>query len=115
MWDEDEPTDRKSLSMKQETRLSQEIGFDLTPGSGNQPWPGMKGDGSHPQFQFELKRTKTGCIVVGEGDIAKICLEAARLGKDPAVVMTIEGMADHLPSDWVAIPAEAFRWLLSRI
>ena len=74
----------------------------------------MKGDGSHPHFQFELKRTKNDSISVGVSDVAKICLEASKLGKDPAIAMTMDAMPEHIPADWVAVPAEAFRWLLYR-
>jgi len=83
-----------------------------TPGSGNQGWPGAKGDGSHPRFMFECKETKHASIRVAARDIAKLVREAAVVGKEPALVMSAYGLPDGLPKDWVAVPAEVFRSML---
>lgn len=115
MWDAPPaPTDRKSLSQKQETRLSQELDVDLTRGSGNQPWPRMKGDAQEKRFVHEMKRIKGENIVVGPGVVGKVCREARMLGKDPVLVLTVDGMPEPLPKDWVVIPASLFRELFPK-
>lgn len=113
MWDLEVSTKKKS--MENEARLSEEVGFDLTPGSGNQHWPGGKGDGSHPMFMFELKETKHQRISISTKDLAKLCREAGTVGKDPAVILSAYGMPDPIPKDWVAVPAGTFRYLLSKV
>jgi hypothetical protein len=114
MWEEAESS-VKATSLKNEERLSEEIGFALTPGSGNRDWPGMKGDGAHPRFMFELKETKYARISVGGKDIGKLCREAAAVGKDPALVLSAYALPDPLPKDWVAVPASVFRYLLAKV
>ena len=113
MWGE--AISPKTKSMRNEARLAKAIGFDVTPGSGNQPWPGGKGDGKHPLFMFELKETQRASLSVSERAIAKLCREAANVGKDPVLVMSAYGLSDPLPKDWVAVPAEVFRYLLQRL
>ncbi len=114
MWNLPEKT-TKQKSLENENRLGKEIGFDLQKGSGNQPWPGMKGDGKHPHFLFECKETKHKSIRIASRDVMKIYREARALGKDPALVMSAYSLPDPLPKDWVAVPANTFRWLLEQI
>lgn len=73
----------------------------------------MKGDGQHPLFEFELKRDKRDRIEVGDAVLGKLCLEARRLGKDPALVVTMDGLSAPTPQDWVCVPVETFKYLLS--
>lgn len=113
MWDAPEKSVKRK-SLENESRLAQEIGFELTPASGNQPWPGGKGDGSHPLFMFELKETKHARITIAERDLAKLCREAATVGKDPAIVLSAYGLPDPIPKDWVVVSADSFRSLLER-
>lgn len=114
MWDEDDRT-VKERSLDNEERLAGEIGFTCTPGSGNQPWPGSKGDGLHPVFMFECKETQRKSIRVAAADVGKLVREAAVIGKEPALVMSAYGLEAPIPQDWVAVPAEVFRWLLSQL
>lgn len=110
---EDEPIKGvKEKSLATERRLAQEIGFDLTPGSGNQFWPGGKGDGRHPVFMFEAKETKHASVTMGPDVIGKLCREASAVGKDPALILTMYGLPEPLPKDWVCVPSEVFRSLL---
>jgi len=111
MWNK-ETLSPKKKSLKNEKRLSEEVGFRLTPGSGNRDWPGMKGDGSHPEFMFELKETQKPSIRVSESVVAKLYREAGAVGKDPVLVLSAYGLTDPLPKDWVVIPVETFRKLL---
>lgn len=101
--------------MQNEQRLAEEIGFTVTPGSGNQPWPGGKGDGSHPVFMFELKETVKDRIGVNSKVLGKLCREAGAVGKDPALCLSAYGLPEPIPQDWVAVPAAVFRYLLSKL
>ena len=111
MWEESAPS-VKASSLANEARLSKEVGFRLTPGSGNGIWPTKKGDGSHPLFMFELKETQKSSISIGDRVLAKLCREAAAVGKDPAVILSAYGIPDPIPKDWVAVPAEVFKAML---
>jgi hypothetical protein len=106
------PKSTKKISQENEERLADDIGFELTPGSGNQPWPLGKGDGWLSQFMFECKETKAARIGVGARDIGKLCREAANIGRHPVLVMSAYGLPDPLPKDWVAVPSGLFREML---
>lgn len=114
MWDDDDRSVKKK-SIDNEARLSKVVGFKLTPGSGNQHWPGGKGDGSHPLFMFELKETKHSSLSIKAPDIAKVNKEACTVGKVPAIILSAYGIPDPHPKDWVAVPAETFAWMLSQL
>lgn len=104
-------TDRKSMADRQEQRLSKELKFKQTKGSGNQPWPSQKGDGQDHEFVFEAKRDKGSGITVGPGVIGKLVREARTLDKHPVLLLTIDAMPAPLPKDWVVIEASLFRSL----
>lgn len=106
MW-EHEPS-VKETSLKNEKRIAKEIGFNLTRGSGNTPWPNAKGDGSHPQIMFECKETQKATLSISQKVLAKLCREAGTVGKEPALVMSAYGLPDPIPKDWVAVPMSFF-------
>jgi Holliday junction resolvase len=111
MWDDPEEN-QKQKSLKNERRLSKKLDFKLTPGSGNRVWPGDKGDGQTKRFMFECKETKFPRISVGENDLLKLVSEANTAGKEPVLVLSIYGMSEFIPKDWVAMPADVFKWLV---
>lgn len=99
----------RTKSIRSEKRLSLEIGFELTPGSGSTPRPSRKGDGSTDQFMIECKETIGTRISIGPNVIGKLCSEAAAVGKDPVLILSIYGMPEPLPKEWVVFPANLFR------
>lgn len=115
MWDEEKETGRGVLSRRQEERLAGEVGFSRTRGSGNQLWVGSKGDGQTSRFVFELKRSKENVVSVGFSVVAKVVGEAYALGKEPALVLTADGMPEPIPRDWVVLPAGAFRQMMEEL
>lgn len=114
MWNEEVKSTKKK-SLENEQRLSKEIGFVCTPGSGNGPWASKKGDGTHPIFMFECKETKHASIRIAGKDIRKLVQEAALVGKFPALVVSAYRLSEPLPKDWVAVPGEAFKWILEQL
>lgn len=74
----------------------------------------MKGDAQAPEFVFEMKRIKGENIVVGPGVVGKVVREARVLGKEPVLVLTIDGMPEPLPKDWVLVTAALFRSLFPK-
>ncbi len=112
MWGQEPKIDRKTLSDKQEARLAEEMGFKQTKGSGNQRWPSMKGDGDWPGYKVELKRSKKDSICVDAQVIRKITREATKVGKEPMLLVTADGMPEPLDKDWAIIPARVLRGLL---
>lgn len=111
-WGRSEPTDRKNLSIRHERRLAEESGLTPTAGSGNQPWASKKGDFSHPDFVFEAKRTKFAAIDIDSVVLVKLLREAYAVGKDPALILTMEGAPENIPQDWAAVPLSVFMSLL---
>lgn len=98
----------KKTSLDNEKRLSKELDFKCTPGSGNQKWAHSKGDGSSDDYLYECKETKKRNILIKGDDVEKIVKEAAMVGKIPVIVFSIYGLEDNIPKDWVAIPKEYF-------
>jgi len=64
---------------------------------------------------YECKETKKKTLSINRRTIAKLCGEAARAGKDPAFIMSVYGLDEPLPKEWVAIPLEAFKVILSQL
>lgn len=115
MWSSPpEATDRKTLSTKQEERLAVELDTNLTPGSGNQPFPSQKGDAQEDEFVMEMKRVKGASITVDAHIIGKVYREAMMLGKHPVLLLTCDGMPDPIPKDWAIVPASLFRSLFPK-
>lgn len=111
MWDKKESS-VKSISLGNEKRLSEEVGFELTPGSGNQPWASKKGDGTHPLFLFECKETQKRNISIGTQAIAKINREAKTVGKEPVLILSAYGLPEPLPQEWACVPVSVFEPML---
>lgn len=114
MWSAS-PDSVKKISMKNEARLGKELGFRPTPGSGNTPWASKKGDGEHEIFMFEIKETKTSSLSINKQAVEKLCREAAVAGKKPAIILSVHGIAEHLPSEWVCFPLEVAQEMLERL
>lgn len=102
----------KRTSLNNEKRLSKEIGFKCTPGSGNQKWVSSKGDGNSEEFKYECKETKKRNLTIKGDDIEKIVKEAAMDDKYPAMVLSIYGLKDNIPKDWVVVPAEVWKGMI---
>ena len=111
MWEEREPDPVKTKSLKNEKRLSQKLGFKLTPGSGNQDWPSKKGDGVTKEFVFECKETERDRFSLTPDVLGKIYREASTTGKNPVLVISMYGMPDPIPKEWAMVPIEVFNEL----
>ncbi len=64
---------------------------------------------------YECKETKFPRISVGENDLLKLVSEAKTVGKIPVLVLSIYGMSEIIPSDWVVVPADVFKCLLDDV
>jgi hypothetical protein len=105
----------KEHSQRTEKRVAKLLGWRTTPGSGNQALPSKKGDISHPRFLAECKETKKSSIRVGADVVDKIFREASAVGKDAVLILTVGGLPDNLPKDWVCLPLEVFQSLLKEV
>jgi hypothetical protein len=113
MWNE-EVESVKSTSLKNEKRISKRLGFKLTPGSGNQGWASKKGDGTTEEFVFELKETIKDRFTITPDVLAKLWREAKTVGKHPALVISLYGLSEPVPKEWVAVPMEVFEELVEK-
>jgi hypothetical protein len=95
----------KETSMLNEKRLSEKLGFRLTPGSGCAGWLRKKGDGRTDDYVVECKETKARSIRITEEMLKKVYAEAKLSGKEPVMVISIYGMDEPTPADWVMVPA----------
>jgi len=102
----------REKSDKNERRLADELGFSLTRGSGCTAWPLAKGDGSHPRIMFECKETASASLSLGKRVVQKLCKEACAVGKEPALILSVYGLPDPIPKDWVVVQASFFKELL---
>ena len=111
MWEKKEQSVKRK-SLDNEKRLSQKINFQLTKGSGNQPYISKKGDGKTERFVFECKETKSNILKVEGVELVKLWGNAIKAGKDPILVLSIYGICEPVPQDWVAMPVELFNELI---
>lgn len=110
MWVEKEPSVKRK-SLNNEERLSEDLDFKLTPGSGNKSHPTHKGDGQTKRFVYELKETEKDSLTLSYKVLSKLYREASIIGKDPVLVMSLYGLPSPLPKDWVVIPIDVFNKL----
>lgn len=101
-----EKTDNRSVSQRNEMRMAKKIGADLVPGSGSTPF--WKGDYTDDDFMYQEKTCRGARIVIEEADIIKAYREAAMQGKRVAFTLTIRGLPDHVPCDYVMVPADTW-------
>lgn len=111
-WAEPPRETNRDKATKVEARLSPLLAARTTPNSGATPMASQKGDLQGDDFVWESKSTVGGRIVLTAGTIEKVCREAAAVGKNPGLVMSLEGLPDHLPRDWAVVPADLVRSLL---
>jgi len=98
---------RRDKPRKQEKRVAEEVGGTRQPASG--ALSRFKGDVKNDRFLFEAKRTEYASISVNVGWLAKICREAEKAGKLPALTLEWGEMPFGVPRDWVMVPMAVFR------
>ncbi len=109
------PQDRPTLGDKQERRLNKELGLQGQPASGAMSLPSLKGDGKNDQFYVEYKRDKRDKFTIEKHVLIKAQREAAVIGKEWAIGITIEGLPDSVPKDLFLIPKHLFDILLEHL
>jgi len=102
----------KTRSVQHEKTRAVKMGFDTTPNSGASPFLSQKGDGQDESFVWQLKLTERGRMVLELKDIQEVVRQAALLNKHPAILMTLEGLPQNLPDEWVAVPSDLFKELI---
>ena len=117
--------DKARRSNNNERRLADRLGGKRVQRSGGKLWSrraagttgtGMTegGDVALREFFIENKRTELKSMSVKREWLSQIRSAAARVGKDPALIMTFE-IERKPPEDWVAIPIEVFERLRKKI
>lgn len=90
-----------------EKRLAKELGGSRVPASG--ALDGAKGDISTKDFLIDSKETGAKSIVVTSQQLNKISKEAREAGRDPALILTLEGAQLGTSKEWVCIPLRVFK------
>lgn len=100
------------MSREQEERVAEELGGRRRPASGSRP--GQKGDVAvaESDLLIECKATKHGGIAVHGTWLRKITMQARGEGKQPAIVLTLEGVGPEVEHDWMLLPLSVARALL---
>lgn len=117
--------DKARRSNENERRLANRLGGKRVQRSGGKLWSrraagstgtGMTegGDVELREFFVENKRTELKSLSVKREWLTQIRAAAARVGKEPALIMTFE-VDRKPPEDWVAIPIEVFEHLRKKI
>lgn len=100
----------KSRVNRHEKALADKLEGFRQPASG--ALAGHKGDIKLDDFLLDSKETDAGALGITSRDIVKICREAFGEGKDPALVLTWNKIAETVPSEWVLIPLNVFNRLI---
>lgn len=112
LWGKQKKSDNKSRSNRHEKRLENPLKAKAQPNSGAGRFIFSKGDLTNENFVYQAKLCAGGKISLDVRVIAEVCRQASMTGKNPAIVITLEGMPENLPADWVAVPAHVHNSML---
>ena len=101
---------RSQISERETARV---VGGKTTSNSGATPFE--KGDVHSRRFLWEDKTTKGSNLNLPGSVVAKVCREAAMAGKTPGIVLSMEGLPDHVDSRWVCVPAHVWEELREQL
>ena len=101
---------RKREILQHEQSIAGRLGGHAQPNSG--ALDHRKGDVELDTLLLDSKETHTSALVLSLRDINKIAREAAEVGKDPGLVITLWQAPSTTPKEWVAVPLEVFAQLL---
>lgn len=104
--------DNKSRSVRHEKRMAGALGARTQPNSGALPGITQKGDLVDDDFVYQLKLTKGKRFSLPPEEIHSVTRQAKLQGKLPALQITMEGLPDPLPRDWVAVPLHVWKELV---
>jgi Holliday junction resolvase len=93
-------SENKDKANRQEKRLAKEFGGVTTAASGSGR---NKGDIDIRRFKIEVKRTDKQSLAIKKEWLVKIDEEAYGVGKDPALIIEIDG------EEWAVIPKRIFK------
>lgn len=126
-WLDNNNLGKATRSRKNEDRVASKMGGRRLPGSGGKYWSkydtgegvgfGMAtddGDLATPEFLVEHKRTDNKSMSIKREWLDKVSEGAARVGKDPALVITFERPAKpgSPAEDWILMPLDVARRVL---
>jgi len=103
----------KSRSVVHENRMQSVLDSYTTPNSGALPNISQKGDLQDGLFVWQAKLTKNNHFKITEPVVTEVCRQASLNSKWPAMVLTLEGLPDQIEKDWVVLPANVFKELLT--
>lgn len=83
------------------------------PNSGASPFVGHKGDVKSDEFLYQCKLTDKARFTITQTIIAEIVKQSTLTGRDPAIVVKLEGLADNLPNEWVMITMSKFQEMIN--
>lgn len=106
--DKGEKQDNKSRSQRHEKALEKKLRAKVQPNSGALPHIGLKGDLKSGQFVWQAKLVKGSRFVLDEGMLLELWRQSALTGRIPGFEITFEGLAPHLPAEWIMVPISAF-------
>lgn len=107
-----EKQDNKSRSVRHESRIAKSIGARVQPNSGALPFISQKGDLTDDHFVWQAKLTKNGRLSLTSDVIAEVYEQACMTGKRAGLALTLEGLPDHLPKDWIAVPLDVWQEIM---
>lgn len=101
--------DRARRSKKHENRIAKAIGGQRIARSGGKRWSKWdkttdQGDISAPTFHVEHKRTDNASMSLKKEWLSQVKDGAARVAKDPAVIITFEDPVHGKVEDWILVP-----------
>jgi hypothetical protein len=104
--------DNKSRSVRHEHRLQWTLRSKTTPNSGALPDISKKGDLQDGLFVWQAKLTQQNRFTITSDVLMEVCRQASLNGKWAGLVITLEGLDEHMEKDWVMLPASVFGELI---
>ena len=91
---------------------AKKVGGRTQPNSGASPWLSHKGDVSSDTFVYQCKTTDKNRYTLSQKVLGEIYRQATLVGKDPAMVVQMEGIQHPIPQEWVCIPMSLWRQII---
>ena len=95
-----------------EEESAKKVGGRTQPNSGASPWLTYKGDVTSEDFLYQCKTTDKSRFTLSQKVIAEIYRQAKLTGKEPAIIIRLEGVSNPLPREWVCVPMEVWQDIL---
>jgi len=115
------PKTGKTAILQHEAEIAEKVGGVPQPNSGalahRKADVSVDGESvfSSERFLLDSKETMGSTIILGMGDVTKVCREALEVRKEPGLILTFRQCPQIVPNEWAVVPLDVFADMLARL